>query len=103
MRIIKSQINIFLWSIGLILTLMASANAVAQEDRLEMEGTLIIGNKELPKVLYILPWKRAERIDIPTPPISSILDQPLIPIERKTFRRQVNYHKTLFPASATNR
>ncbi len=71
----------------------------AQEQRLEMEGTSIIGNKELPKVLYIVPWKPAEKTEISTPPISSILDQPLKPIDRKTFRRQIKYHQALFPVA----
>ena len=62
-----------------------------------MEGTAIIGNKELPKVLYIVPWKPAQRVDIPTPPITSILDQPLQTIERNAFRRQVKYHQAVFP------
>lgn len=96
MRTINSLKNITTWSIGSILILASTTNVTAQE-RLEMEGTAIIGNKELPKVLYIVPWKPAERIDIPTPPITSVLDQPLKPIERKTFRRQVQYHQTLFP------
>ena len=102
MRIVKSQFDTFLGSILLFLALVFSASIVAQEERLEMEGTAIIGNKELPKVLYIVPWKPAERVDIPTPPITSILDQPLKPIERKTFRRQVKYHQALFPASTDN-
>jgi len=84
--------------IRLLVSLMAilSAPLVAQE-RLEMEGTAIIGNKELPKVLYIVPWKPAQRVDIPTPPITSILDQPLQTIERKAFRRQVKFHQAVFP------
>ncbi len=77
-------------------TLILSTSLAAQE-KLEMEGTSIIGNKELPKVLYIVPWKPATKIDIPTPPIVSILDQPLQTIERNAFRRQVKYHQTLFP------
>ena len=60
---------------------MASANLYAQQ-RLEMEGTAIIGNKELPKVLYIVPWKSAERISLTTPPYRSVLDDALQPLDR---------------------
>ncbi|MCP4490851.1 MAG: hypothetical protein GY820_26585 [Gammaproteobacteria bacterium] len=80
-------------------TLVLSTSLAAQE-KLEMEGTLITGNKELPKVLYIVPWKPAPKIDITTPPIVSILDQPLQTIERNTFRRQVKYHQVTFPTPA---
>ncbi len=94
----KSATSKILISIGLICLL--TTNLLAQDQRLEMEGTSIIGNKELPKVLYIVPWKASEKIDIPTPPITSILDQPLKQIDRKTFRRQVKYHQLLFSNSS---
>jgi len=29
------------------------------EDRLELEITVIKGNKELPQILYIVPWKES--------------------------------------------
>ncbi len=99
-RIFKSLTNFVLLAICLGLTL--TNTLVAQDQKLEMEGTAIIGNKELPKVLYIVPWKPAEKTEITTPPINSILDQALKPIDRKTFRRQVRYHQVLFP-SAVNK
>lgn len=96
----KSLTNFVLLALCLALTL--TNNLAAQEQKLEMEGTAIIGNRELPKVLYIVPWKPAEKIEITTPPINSILDQALKPIDRKTFRRQVRYHQALFPAAVNN-
>jgi len=81
--------------------LLFSTTLLAQEaeDRLDMEGTSIIGNKELPKILYIVPWKPAQRIDIPAPPVVSILDRPLQKLDRKEFRRQVKFHQKVFPTS----
>ena len=61
-----------------------------------MEGTEIIGNKELPRVLYIVPWKSVERFDIKTPPITSIMDQQLTRIDRTSFRRAMRYHDAIF-------
>lgn len=61
-----------------------------------MEGTEIIGNKELPRVLYIVPWKSVEPFEILSPPIVSIMDQKLVPIERAAFRRKINYHNDIF-------
>lgn len=68
------------------------------EQRLDMKGTAIIGNKELPKVLYIVPWKSAESISLTTPPYSSVLDEAFKPIERYTFKRQVNYYNETYPS-----
>jgi len=61
-----------------------------------MEGTEITGNKELPRVLYIVPWKSVERFDIKSPPITSILDQELTRIDRASFKRQIHYHDAIF-------
>jgi hypothetical protein len=75
---------------------VAGSGGVTAQDSLELEGTEITGNKELPMVLYIVPWKSAERFDIQSPPITSIMDQPLKPIERTAFKRSINYHQAIF-------
>ena len=68
---------------------------VQAEERLEMEGTAIIGNQELPKVLYIVPWKQSELPDLSEPPLQSLIDDALMPIDREEFRREVLYHDAL--------
>jgi len=65
------------------------------EERLEMEGTAIIGNQELPKVLYIVPWKSSELPDLSEPPLQSLIDDALAPVDREEFRREVLYHDAL--------
>ncbi len=65
------------------------------EERLEMEGTAIIGNQELPKVLYIVPWKQSELPNISEPPLQSLIDDALAPIDRAEFRREVMYRDAL--------
>ena len=37
-------------------------------DRLELESSSITGNRELPKVLYIVPWKKADLGDLTVAP-----------------------------------
>ncbi len=68
---------------------------IQAEERLEMEGTAIIGNQELPKVLYIVPWKQSELPDLSEPPLQSLIDDALMPIDREEFRREVVYHDAL--------
>jgi hypothetical protein len=60
-----------------------------------MEGTAIIGNQELPKVLYIVPWKQSELPNLSEPPLQSLIDDALMPIDREEFRREVLYHDAL--------
>lgn len=63
------------------------------EDRIELKGTSIIGNKELPKMLYIVPWKNAELPDMNTPPIESLIDEALSPVDRDSFKRKIRYYQ----------
>ena len=65
-------------------------------DSIELERTEITGNQELPKVLYIVPWKKAEPGDLVGKPINSLIDEVLAPIDREEFVRQVNYHDDLY-------
>lgn len=66
------------------------APALAQ-DRADIDRTQIIGNRELPKVLYIVPWKRPLPGDLSGRPLASVLDEALAPIDRDVHRRQLQY------------
>ena len=60
-------------------------------DRLQLDTTIVTGNRELPKVLYIVPWKKADIGELPSQPFNSLLDEALEPVDRDEFRREVNY------------
>jgi len=64
-------------------------------DRADLEGTQIRGNRELPKVLYIVPWKQPLPTELVGRPATSVLDETLSPIDRDVFERQVRYHSLL--------
>jgi hypothetical protein len=64
-------------------------------DRLELDTTQITGNRELPKVLYIVPWKRADLGDLVGKPVNSLLDEVLTPVDRDVFRRENRYYRSL--------
>ena len=69
-------------------------------DRIELDTTQITGNRELPKVLYIVPWKRAELGDLVGKPVNSLLDEVLEPVDRDVFRRENRYYRALRPDEA---
>src|SRR5688572_17226709 len=52
-------------------------------DRLELDTTAITGNRELPKVLYIVPWKKSDLGDLTGRPTTSLLDEVLAPVDRE--------------------
>jgi hypothetical protein len=79
--------------------LLSAASAFAQ-DRADIERTQIIGNRELPKVLYIVPWKKPLQGDLSGRPPGGVLDEVLAPVDRDVFRRQVRYDAMLQPTAA---
>jgi len=64
----------------------------AQNDRVILDTTIVTGNRELPKVLYIVPWKKADLGDLPAQPFNTLLDEVLTPVDRDVFRREVTYY-----------
>ena len=73
------------------LLLILAVSAFAQ-DRADIDRTQIIGNRELPKVLYIVPWKKPLPGQLSGRPVQSVLDEALAPVDRAVFRRQVDYN-----------
>ena len=61
-------------------------------DRADLEGTSIIGSRELPKVTYIVPWKKSLPGELVGRPVQSLLDEALAPVDRDVFQREVEYH-----------
>jgi hypothetical protein len=65
-------------------------------DSIELGRTEIKGNQELPKVLYIVPWKKADPGGLMGKPVNSLLDEVLAPLDREEFMRQVEYYDDLY-------
>ncbi len=72
-------------------TSASAPEGAAGPDRADLDRTQIIGNRELPKVLYIVPWKKPIPGDLSGRPPVSVLDEALAPVDRDVFRRQVDY------------
>ncbi len=64
-------------------------------DHLELDPTSITGNRELPKVMVIVPWKRADLGDLTGRPANSLLNEVLAPVDREVFRRELRYFEAL--------
>jgi len=64
-------------------------------DRLQLDPTAITGNRELPKVMSIVPWKPAEPPGGPDRPMGSLIDEVLAPVDRAEFLREVTYFRDL--------
>jgi len=64
-------------------------------DQIDLDTTQITGNKELPNVMYVVPWKRPELGDMAGRPAKSLIDEALAPVDRDVFRRQNRYFSAL--------
>jgi hypothetical protein len=69
-------------------------------DRIELDTTQISGNRELPKVMYVVPWRRADIGEFAGRPPNSLLDEALTPVDRDVFRRQNRYYAALEAGAA---
>jgi len=77
--------------IGMLLLLGLLQTAMA-EDRLKLDETNIQGASELPKVLYIVPWKKAEIGDKPVK-VNRLVDEVLSPVDRDVLNREIRFYE----------
>ncbi len=59
----------------------------------ELEGISVIGNRELPKALVIVPWKAPEPGDLDGSPLNSLIDEVLGPVDKDVHKRKVSYYE----------
>jgi hypothetical protein len=78
-----------------------SARTGKAVDRIDLDTTDITGNKELPKVMYVVPWKRADLGDLTGKPANSLVDEVLQPVDRDVFNREERYYHTVAPEKSS--
>jgi hypothetical protein len=77
-----------------ITALLLISPALQAEQRIDLEGTAIFGNKESPNVLYVVPWRSAKRLTNMMPPETGRRDELFAPLDRDVFRRQIDWYQT---------
>ena len=86
----------------LILTaLLLPGYSISAEDEVpditpELEGIDVIGNRELPKALVIVPWKAPEPGDLDGSPLQSLIDEVLGPVDKDVHKRKVSYYEQYY-------
>jgi hypothetical protein len=71
-------------------------------DRLELGTATVTGDREQPKVMYIVPWKKSDIGDLSGKPMNSLLDEALAPVDRDEFRREVVYYQAVKADASQN-
>ena len=71
-------------------------------DRLNLGTATVTGDSEQPKVMYIVPWKKAGIGDLSGKPMNSLLDEALAPVDRDEFKREVAYYDAVKADASPN-
>jgi hypothetical protein len=79
--------------VSMLLWCLLISSSLQAQDRVELQGTAIIGNRELPKVLYIVPWKKPNADNLMGNPVGNLLREALAIVDRDVFLREVEYYK----------
>jgi hypothetical protein len=74
----------------------------ASADRLELGTATVTGDREQPKVMYIVPWKKSDIGDLAGKPMNSLVDEILAPVDRDVFKREVLYYKAVQADASQN-
>lgn len=95
--------NVYRFPLSILLGMILSGGGNAQEEGSsaekkvdnqvkELSGISIIGNKEAPKSLYIVPWKSSE-VGVESDLVSSLMDDKLKPLDKEVFIRELQFYE----------
>ena len=86
-RIDMKQKLLVLIFVGMLMV----AGQVISADRLELEDTAIVGSRELPKVLYIVPWKASRMGTLAGVSEKGSFKDSMTVLDRDVFLRELKY------------
>ena len=85
----RGSMKILMIALALVIS---SFRLFAEDDVKELSGISIIGNKEAPKSLYIVPWKNSE-VGVETSLTSGLLDESSRLIDKEVFLRELEFYE----------
>ena len=66
-------------------------SAAAEEEAKELSGISIVGNKEAPKSLFIVPWKSSD-LGVETGLTSQLLNEKMEAVDKVVFERELDFY-----------
>lgn len=85
--------NVFIITLlSLLLSQMTYAEKKKADKAKTLSGISIIGNKDTPKSLYIVPWRSSD-LGLETDLNSSLLNEGLHPVDKDVFIRELNFYE----------
>jgi len=77
---------------SLFLSHISYADKKTTDEAKKLSGISIIGNKDAPKSLYIVPWRSSE-LGLETDLSSSLLNEGVHPVDKDVFIRELNFYE----------
>lgn len=78
--------------LSLVMSHMSYAEKKKADEAKTLSGISIIGNKDAPKSLYIVPWRSSE-LGLETDLNSSLLNEGMQPVDKDVFIRELNFYE----------
>lgn len=77
----------------IIILLFFAAVSEAKDEAKALSGISIVGNKEAPKSLFIVPWKSSE-LGVETGLSSKLLDEKMQVVDKEVFERELDFYSS---------
>lgn len=90
----KDKLSVLLTLSSMSLSALMLPSLVSAETVRKVEDISIIGNRELPKSLIIVPWKGANMSDEPNLPEKSLVNKRFQLVSRSQLLREIQFHKS---------
>jgi hypothetical protein len=85
------------WSAVVLIAVFLGSTAVVvgAQERIELDDTAILGSRELPKVTYIVPWKRSDVGRLEAVAAGESFGDGMGALDRDLFRKELEYFSML--------
>jgi hypothetical protein len=87
----KTALFVFVCCYAIAASAQDNSNNHADSNAKELSGISIVGNKEAPKSLFIVPWKSSD-IGVETSLSSRLLNEKLSPVDKDVFERELDFY-----------
>lgn len=78
--------------LSLVMSHISYAEKKKGDNAKTLSGISIVGNKDAPKSLYIVPWRSSE-LGLETDLNSSLLNEGIHPVDKDVFIRELNFYE----------
>ena len=92
-RVIKIFLFVGLAACFSVANAKDEGKAKKQDEAKALSGISIVGNKEAPKSLFIVPWKSSE-LGVETSLSSKLLDEKLQVVDKEVFERELDFYSS---------